>query len=229
MEEFDLTGIEIPDSVYQNGFGSVRDKSVKPFVRFEWRPVELKSRSLEEGRPIFEQRLFAERRIPGSRDFQPADIEVKFITNTRGAKVPDPMNRIVREYGVELKRFLELGERPQDGTPLEEWRQITKDRIAACHWLDIRTVEELAGMKNNDTVIMKLGPGARELIAQADAFLQVREDSAYAEKLAAEKEALKRESEARIAQLQAQLENMAEKIDGLLNKKEKEYREAKAK
>ena len=75
-------------------------------------------------------------------------------------------------------------------------------------------------MKNNDAVIMKLGPGGRELVAQADAYLQVREDSAYAEKLAAEKEALKRESELRISQLQAQLEAMAEKVEGLVSKKE---------
>lgn len=218
--EFDLSGIEIPDNVYQNGFGMVREKGARPLVRFEWKPVELKSKSLDEGRPIFEQRLFAERRLPGSRDYQPADVEVKFITNSRGKKVPDPMNKIVREYGVELKRFLELGEKPLDGTPLEEWRQITKDRIAACHWLDIRTVEELASMVNNDAVIQKLGPGGRELVAQANAYLQVREDSAYAEKLAAEKEAMKRESEMRIAQLQAQLEAMAEKIDGLVSKKE---------
>lgn len=218
--EFDLSGIEIPDSVFQNGYGAVREKSTRPFVRFEWRPVELKAKTLEEGRPIFEQRLFAERRLPGSRDFQPSDIEVEFITNSRGVKIPDPMNRIVREYGPELKRFLESDEKPADGTPLEQWRQITKDRIAACHWLDIRTVEELADMVNNDAVIQKLGPGARELVAQADAFLKVRADSAYAERLAAEKEAMKRESEMKIAQLQSQLEAMAEKIDGLLNKKE---------
>lgn len=218
--DFDLSGIEIPDNVYQNGYGAVREKSNKPLVRFEWKPIEMKSKSLEEGRPIFEQRLFAERRIPGSRDFQPGDIEVDFITNSRGQKVPDPLNRIVREYGVELKRFLEMGEKPLDGTPLEEWRQITKDRIAVCNWLDIRTIEELASMAGNDTVIQKLGPGGRELAAQADAYLQVRQDSAFAEKLAAEKEMMKRESELKIAQLQAQLEAMAEKIEGLATKKE---------
>jgi hypothetical protein len=218
--EFDLTGIEIPDNVIQQGFGAVRDKSPKALVRFEWRPVELKQKSLQEGRPIFEQRLFAERRIPGSRDFQPADVEVDFITNSRGQKVPDPMNRIVREYGPELKRFLEAGEKPLDGTPLEEWRQITKERIAVCHWLDIRTIEELASMENNDTVIQKLGPGGRELVAQADAFLKVRADSAYAERLAAEKEAMKRDSEAKIAQLQSQLEALAEKFESVVTKKE---------
>jgi hypothetical protein len=134
--------------------------------------------------------------------------------------VPDPLNRIVREYGVELRRFLEAGEKPMDGTPLEQWRQITKERIAVCHWLDIRTVEELAGMENNDTVIQKLGPGGRELVAQADAYLKVRADSAYAEKLAAEKESMKRESEAKIAQLQSQLEALAEKLDNVVTKKE---------
>jgi hypothetical protein len=145
---------------------------------------------------------------------------VEFITNSRGQKVPDPLNRIVREYGPELKRFLESDEKPVDGTPLEEWRQITKDRIAACHWLDIRTVEELADMVNNDTVIQKLGPGARELIAQADAYLKVRADSAYAERLAAEKEQMKRDSEMKIAQLQSQLEAMAEKLDAIASKKD---------
>jgi hypothetical protein len=218
--EFDLSGIEIPDSVIQNGYGAVRDKAVRPLIRFEWRPVELTGKTLQEGRPIFEQRLFAERRIPGSRDFQPSDVEVEFITNSRGQKVPDPLNRIVREYGPELKRFLESDEKPADGTPLEEWRQITKDRIAACHWLDIRTVEELADMVNNDTVIQKLGPGARELIAQADAYLKVRADSAYAERLAAEKEQMKRDSEMKIAQLQSQLEAMAEKLDAIASKKD---------
>jgi hypothetical protein len=213
--DFDLSNIEIPDSVAQQGFGMVREKGVKPIVRFEWKPVELKARSLEEGRPIFEQRLFAIRRIPGSRDFQPADVEVKFITNPRGAKVPDPMNRIVREYPMELKRFLEAGEKPLDGTPLEEWRQITKDRIAACHWLDIRTVEELAAMKSNDSVILKLGPGGRELVAQAEAYLQVREDSSYATKLAAEKQALESRLEAQAQQLAA----MAEKLESLVKDK----------
>lgn len=204
--DFDLSNIEIPDSVVQQGYGNVRDKSAKPLVRFEWKPVELKHKSLEEGRPIFEQRLFAIRRVPGSRDFQPADVEVKFITTPRGTRVPDPMNKIVREYPMELKRFIEAGEKPLDGTPLEEWRQITKDRIAACHWLDIRTVEELAGMKNNDAVIFKLGPGGRELVAQAEAYLQVRDDSSYATRLATEKQALEARLEAQEQQIAALLE-----------------------
>jgi len=215
MDDFDLSNIDIPEAVTAQGYGSVAYRGNKPIPTFEWKAVELKSQTELEGRPIFEQRLFCSQRVRGSKD-QPGDVEVKFIISpSSGKKVPDPRNLMVRRYPVELKRFLENGERPADGTPLEQWPRMTPDRIAVCHWLEIRTIEDLASLKDNDMAIQKLGMGGRELVAQANAFLNVRSDSSFAERLAAEKEAMARDFAAKFEQQQQQLEALSKKLDAV--------------
>lgn len=213
MDGFDLTGISIPESVHMNGYGDVASPR-KTIVRFEWKPVELKALTQLEGIPKFENRLFCEQRIPGSKD-QPGEVEVRFKTNIRGQKVPDPENLIVRRYPAELKRFLETGEAPREGVPLEQWARLTKERVAVCHYLDIRTIEELAGCDGNEEVIRKLGPGGRELIKQADAYLRSQNDTAVAEKLAAEKQQLLDQ----VTMMQKQMIELAERLDAKEKKK----------
>lgn len=209
--DFDLSGIDIPQSIHEQGFGSVREKKGKVLVRFEWRPILNKYRLEKEGVPTFENRLFAERRLPGYKD-QPGDIEVKFITKPNGTRVPDPTNKIVRDHPQELKRFLEFGEKPVEGMPIEQWTGASREFVAICNFLEIRTLEELVSQKDNEAVVSKLGLNGKSMVARAQAFLDSRNDERAAEKLAAEKEALRRELEIRdqrMADLEAKLAELS--------------------
>jgi hypothetical protein len=192
--DFDLSGLDIPDSLHRNGSGTPVFKGRKPIPHFHWKSIISPYHTEREGRPVPVQRLMCTQQCVGSKD-QPGDVEVRFITNQLGKVVPDPTNIIVKRYPLELKRFLELGEAPVQGIPLEQWPRMTSDMVAVCHFLEIRTVEQLAGCKGNDAVIGKLGRGGRALVEQADAFINQRNDEAFAQRVAAEKEELRAELE----------------------------------
>lgn len=212
--DFDLTGLEIPDSIHRSGHGTPVQKGPKPVPKFNWISTINKYQTEREGRPVPTRRLMCTQMCIGVRD-QPGDVEVKFITNHLGKVIPDPNNIIVRRYPLELKRFLELGEAPPVGVPLEQWPRMTSDMVAVCHFLEIRSIEQLAGCKGNDSVISKLGLGGRALVEQAHAFITQKSDEAFAERIAAEKEALRLELERTKSQQEELLKQNAEILEQL--------------
>lgn len=68
-----------------------------------------------------------------------------------------------------------------DGFSLEAWH-LTKGQIKACKGLGIHTVEGLASASS--VVGDKLGPGGRELMAKAQAFVDAKDQVATANKVA---------------------------------------------
>jgi len=159
------------------------------FVEFYTDAVELKYRSEEEGRPIFEDRPFIRIVVPGDQ------------TNLleRTATEEDK-----RKYPNAWKRFQANEAHGQVGTPLEQWPQITRSQLKEAKYFEVHTVEQMAGLA--DIHIGRLGMGFADLRTKAQAYLAAAAGTAVATKDATDKERLQRELDdlkAQIAQMQA--------------------------
>lgn len=93
-----------------------------------------------------------------------------------------------------------------DGMPLEAWPAITKGQIKACRNIGLRSVEDLA--KSTDSVREKLGMGSLDLINKAKKFLETREQSATANRVA--------DLEKQVETLISDLKESRETIDTLM-------------
>ncbi|ABK44226.1 hypothetical protein Mmc1_1718 [Magnetococcus marinus MC-1] len=161
----------------------------KLFVEFFMKAVEHKARSLEQGRPVHVEREYIKIIVPGSKD--------TFIAPVRER---DKM-RFARHYQAfkNKDRTAEI-----EGTLLESWPALSVTRVADLKAMHIFTVEQLAALPDN--AIQKIGLGARELVAQAKAYLENAKDSAVAQQLAV---ALEKRDQ-RIAELEKLVEKMVE-------------------
>jgi hypothetical protein len=144
------------------------------------------------GRPIFETFPFVRILIPGDKH----SIVERKATDADKA-------RFRRHWEA-----FQAGQAPvESGTPIEQWPQLTVAQVAEFKALHIRTVEHLANLSDGN--IAKLGPGGRELVQKAKAFIATAKDTAEAQRLAAENEHLKSE----IANLKEQIATIAARLE----------------
>lgn len=131
---------------------------------------------------------------------------------------PNPIHGKIRRNEVHYARFREHIERWRkegegmvvDGTPIENW-PLSGDvrRVALLKHLGIHSVETLSTI--GDTVIAKIGPGARELAQKAKDWLAQQKDAAFA----ADVSEKNRRLEERLEAMQAQLDEMGEAMEAL--------------
>lgn len=140
---------------------------------FSTQAIELKGRSAEEGRAIYEDREFVSIHIPGDNK--------SVVTHKVGQKHID-------RWPEQYRAFTEGKEAPLEGTPLDMWAALTPSRVAELRSMKIKTVEQLATLTDN--AITRLGMGGRELVKKATAYIDVSTDVAAAQKYAAENEKL---------------------------------------
>ena len=164
------------------------DLEASVFVEFYTDALELKYRSEEEGRPIFEDRAFVRLLIPGDTTNQ---IE-RVATDADKHKYPKAWARYV------------AGEKSAEyGTPLEQWPQITRAQMKEAKYFEIHTVENMAGL--SDSHLSRLGMGFMDLRNKAKAYLDAAAGTAIATKDAAEKARMQSE----IDDLKAQIAELA--------------------
>lgn len=158
---------------------------------FYTQAVQDNSRSVKEGRPIFDEIEMVKISHPGDRlhNWTGPVTEKHFI---RG-KHYDATELFPDDYAA----FKKGGLRASHGTPLEEWPNpgMTKGRVAELKAMDILSVEELGNIPDN--VLPKMGMGARELRDAAKAYITTAKDGAANAKMAAE-----------LAQLRAMVEQL---------------------
>jgi len=116
-------------------------------VRFFYKEVQNKLESAAQGRPIFKEKEYIEIRIAGQRDPQAC----------RPATHADK-SRFPRHYEAFQKRM----ESPTEGTPLSEWTLITRSRAEELSFLNVKTVEQIAGMGDNQLSGIMGGYSLRE-------------------------------------------------------------------
>lgn len=155
------------------------------FPIFKIRAVQNKPRSLEAGRPIFEDVEWVDIHIAGDNK----TVVSKKVTNEHRQRWPE-----------HYAQFKAGNENPIVGTPLEQWPVLSASKVAELKAMNIRTVEDLSAL--TDSQIQNIGMGGRELVAQASAFIDAAKGNAGLEKLAAENSRLSDEVEMLKKQIQ---------------------------
>ena len=130
-----------------NDFSNQQEADKALLVKFYYHEVQDTAESKKQGRPIFKEKLYLEIRIPGQRNVQvrrPATLRDK-------ARFPD-----------HLEAFEKRVEAPTEGTPLLEWALITRTQAEEMSFLNVKTVEQLASMKDTNTQQFMNGYKLRE-------------------------------------------------------------------
>jgi hypothetical protein len=96
-----------------------------------------------------------------------------------------------------------------EGFPLEQWPEIDDGMVRDLNHKRIYTVEQLSAV--TDQNLVNLGLGARELVAKAKAFADVRKDSAAVSKYAAQAEQALAEN----ALLREQLSELSKRLQSI--------------
>lgn len=161
-------------------------------VGFGLLPVEDSSESAKAGRPVFVDREFFSAKVPGDKN-----------THSLRLATDKDKQRFPRAYAA----FQQRGLVPMQGTPLEEWPQVTRAQALTLKAAGVHTVEAMAEV--HDGHIDKLGGNARELKAKAKAYLAQAADTAAASKLAAENE----RKDTEMAELRRQIADLASRLE----------------
>jgi len=104
-------------------------------VRFYYKSIEDTAESQAQGRPVFKEKTYIEIRVAGQRDVQAA----------RPVTFADKQ-RFPRHYEAFEKRV----EPPTEGMPLAEWPAITRTQAEEMAFMNVKTVEQLATMKDSN-------------------------------------------------------------------------------
>jgi hypothetical protein len=165
-------------------------------IEFRNVAVENKSKSLNEGRPIYDQQEQVFIRFAG-------DTKKELVAPAHEKCMRDPATGLWVSYAQVYHRHYDAFRTGQEavgeGTPIEELPFIDAARRAELKALHIHTAEALAGLEGIN--LSRLGMFGRELKEKAKAYIDKARDSALETRLAAENAALN----LRIAALEAQL------------------------
>ncbi len=118
-----------------NDFSNTAEADKSLMVKFFYKNVQNKMESRKQNRPIFKEKLYIEIRVPGQRDAQAC----------RPATHSDK-NR----FPLHLEAFEKRTEPPTEGMPLNEWTMITRSQAEEFSFLNVKTVEQLASMKDTN-------------------------------------------------------------------------------
>jgi hypothetical protein len=166
---------------------SEADKSL--MVRFFYKNVHNKMVSKNQGRPVFTEKTYIEIRVAGQRDVQAC----------RPATLADR-----RRFPRHLEAFEKRMEPPTEGMPLIEWPKITRTQAEEMAFMNVKTVEQLASMKDSNLQNYMNGYKLRD---QAVKWLETND----AETDEREKEELKKQ----VADLQKQMAELIEASKGV--------------
>ena len=122
-------------------------------VKFFMDPLQNSKKSLEEGRPIFDDVEWISIKSPGSRDERVRPVR------------PGDKERFPKHYAAFKNR---TDQEAVSGTPLTEWTGISRSQAEELKFLNIVTVEQLAGCSDQNTQNFK---GLQTLKQNAKAFL----------------------------------------------------------
>lgn len=159
-------------------------------VAFGLHPVKDEAKSKQEGRPVFKEVEFIRIIVPGDK------------TQEYFNKATDKDRQ---KYPRAYEAFKRRGTVPVEGTPLEQWPELTRAEVLTIKAMHIHTVEMLAAVHEGN--IGKLGFRGREYVTKANAFLARAKAAVSADALAASVA----EKDAQIADLQRQINELAGK------------------
>jgi hypothetical protein len=130
-----------------NDFTNQNEADKNLMVKFFYKNVQNKMESQKQGRPIFKEKTYIEIRIAGQRDAQAC----RPVTHS-------DMQRFPKHY----EAFTQRMEPPTEGVPLAEWPQISRTQAEELSFLHIKTVEQLATVKDGNMQNFMGGYALRE-------------------------------------------------------------------
>lgn len=169
-----------------NAFTNQSQQATNLATRFFVMPVKNEEKSVQEGRPIYDDVEMVEVRVRGDRNnisHKPVDADIK------------------RRFAQAYQAYKMDAEVLTSGTPLKEWPHAGAALVEEMKHLGFVTVEQLA--EANDSVCQRV-PGLAGLKQRAAAYLLLAKGAAPLEKMQAqlEEEKSKREVlEAQVAEL----------------------------
>lgn len=146
-----------------------------PYVKFEVRAVEDRTATIEQGRPMHKDVVFAVITPAGTKDRieKEADAWLRDLADmVQQERFPATW---LQAYRQAHQAFLENQETPEHGIPLTEWPGVTPAQVRMLQDISIRTVEDMA--EASEEALSYIGMGARALKAKAQAYLDASKDS----------------------------------------------------
>jgi hypothetical protein len=169
-------------------------------VGFFRHAIKNEAKSLNEGRPVFDELDYIRVLIPGDKF---TTIERK-ATEKDKATYPQSWEKYQRKEGEKAGGLI--------GTPLEEWHLIPVSRRAELHHMNIFTVDALASVSDGN--LHNLGMDGRKLRDKARAFIKSAKDSALPAKMVEELAA----KDERIGQLENTIKALASRLESMEKK-----------
>ena len=146
-----------------------RDPDASLVVLFCNRPKKNETKSIEAGRPIFDDEEICEIRFAGRRDWQPFPATAM----SHWAIDPDTGGQVrvtyAERFPKQYRQFKEHAAQTKSGTPLAHAPFLTDARRAELRALNIYTVEALASIDGQD--LKNLGQGGRDMKNSAQEFI----------------------------------------------------------
>lgn len=180
----------------------MEDNRGKMAVFFHAVQIKNNYKSDLEKRPIFEERIYLKKLVPGDNTLQ----------------VDRPMRETdMEEYPIEWARFQQKKEQKADGTPIEAWAAISDTQKAEFRALNIFTIDQFATLPDSagDKIM-----GFNDLRAKARAFIGAAQDSQLMDKIRAETDEKLKAQEAEMAELRAMIAELKTKKAGRPRKEE---------
>ena len=130
-----------------NDFQNTAEADKALMVKFFYKNVQNKMETQKQGRPVFKEKTYIEIRIAGQRDAQ----------SCRPATHQDK-----QRFNAHFEAFEKRMEPPTEGMPLAEWALISRTQAEELSFLHIKTVEQLATVKDSNMQNFMGGYGLRE-------------------------------------------------------------------
>jgi len=145
------------------------------YVQFFLHPVQNAEKTLEEGRPIYDEIEYIRIMVPGDKS---SVIE-------RPIRLGHGENFDNFKYGPEYGMFKQGVKDALVGTPLSEWAAISRSQVKELEYFNVRTLEQLAQMP--DTAIQNFN-GVSSLREQAKRFITDAKDGSIVAQMQSELE-----------------------------------------
>jgi len=155
-------------------------------VLFYKRAIKNESKTIEAGRPIYDELDYIKILTPGSRDTFETEVTEEYR----------------RRFPAHWAKFKANQEQSVSGTPLDQVPWLTLGQVAELRAVNVNSVEALVGMPDN---LAQKFMGAHELKRRAQAFLDAAKDAAPLLKM--QEELHKRDEQ--IAELRSMVEAQA--------------------
>jgi len=174
----------------------MEDNRGKMAVFFHAVQVKNNFKTEMEKRPIFEERIFLKKLVPGDSTLV----------------VDRPMREIDKEdYPIEWARFEQKKEQKSDGTPIDAWMAINDTQKAEFKALHIFTIDQFA--KLPDSAGNKI-MGFNDLRTKARAFIGAAQDSQMMDRIRAETDEKLKAQEVEMSELRAMIAELTSKKAG---------------